>query len=200
MPAKPIAAAIIAAAWLACATQAMAYGYAEAEDPVMALFRDGVSAAGAGDFTKAAARATESLAIIKNHKHSGAGLAPKISAAAASKNLSAMAELMANIVYLSTKEKLEVNIDSGLKQFNESKTRLMLARKNYLDALDGNIKKNQPAVSGKIMEWFDQALAALGNPGLFGLGRKPADLEKFTQAARNIEAAIEGFYTRFETK
>ncbi|MDH5639495.1 MAG: hypothetical protein OEZ04_13495 [Nitrospinota bacterium] len=185
------------AAQLHGATPAIGYGYAEAEDPAVAIFRDGVTSARKGDFAQATAKAKEALAIIADHKHNGASLALKIDDAAKSKNAPAMAEIMANVVYLSLKEKLEANIATSLKDFNRCKARLFLARKNYLDVLDGNLKKNKPEDSQAIIKGFDEAMAALGNPGLFGIGQKPSDLARFTQAARKIEATIEGFYTRF---
>ena len=182
----------------AAASQAHAYGYAEAEDPVVPIFRDGASAARGGDFSTAASKAREALAIIKSHKLSGPALAPKIEAATKSKDAQAMARLLANIVYLSMKQKLETNIADKLANFPDSKARLFLARKSYADVLEGNLKKNDPELDGKILLWFDEALAALGNPGLFGIGQKPADLGRFTRAARDIEQAIEGFYTSFD--
>jgi len=185
------------AAQLHGASPASGYGYAEAEDPAVAIFRDGVTSARKGDFAQATIKAKEALALIADHKHNGASLAPRIDEAAKSKNAPAMAEILANVVYLSLKEKLEVNISTSLKDFNQCKARLFLARKNYLDVLDGNLKKNKPEDSLAIIKGFDEALAALGNPGLFGIGQKPADLARFTQTARKIEATIEGFYTRF---
>ena len=179
------------------ATPAAGYGYAEAEDPVVAMFRDGVTAARKGDFGQAAAKSREALALISGHRHSGAALASGIDEAAGAKDAPAMAEILANVVYLSLKEKLEANIDSNLKNFTECKARLFLARKNYLDVLEGNLKKNRPEDGQTILREFDTAMAALGNPGLFGIGQKPADLKMFTGAARNIEQTIERFYTRF---
>ncbi|MDH5510357.1 MAG: hypothetical protein OEZ32_08380 [Nitrospinota bacterium] len=179
------------------ATPAAGYGYAEAEDPVVVIFRDGVTSARIGDFAQASAKAKEALALIAGHKYNGASLVSGIEEAAKSKNAPAMAEILANVVYLSLKEKLEANIDTNLKDFNRCKARLFLARKNYLDVLEGNLKKNRPEDSQAILKEFDEAMAALGNPGLFGIGQKPADLARFTQVARKIEATIEGFYTRF---
>lgn len=184
---KLFAAFALTVAW---AGTAMAYGYGEAEDPMVTLFKKGVAAARSGDWGSARKTAQESLAAHKGHIFEGTALGPKFDAAIARKSVGDTGELFANMVYLSILEKLYRIKQEKLSDFKSDKARLALARKAYLDVLDGNVKKRDAALSGALLGHFDAALEALGNPGLFGVGAKPADAEKFDGAMSAIEQGL----------
>lgn len=174
-----------------------AYSYAEAEDPMAVVFKDGVVAAREGRWGDARKKFEEGVALQKGHHFRADGLRPGFEAAVTEKNVSRTAEIFANLVYLSIREKLHANIRAGLGDFNKGKSRLALARKSYLDVLDGNVRSRDPGASGEILKSFDKALEALGNPGLFGIGEKKPDPAKYGNAVKKIENLIEKAFPSF---
>jgi len=175
---------------IAWAGTAMAYGYGDVEDAMVTVFKKGVAAARSGDWGGARKSAQEGLAIQKGHIFEGTALAPKFDAAIGKKNMGETGELFANLVYLTILEKLYRIKQEKFVDFKNDKARLALARKSYLDVLDGNVKKRDAALSASLLGQFDAALEALGNPGLFGVGAKPADSEKFDRAMEAIEQGL----------
>lgn len=176
---------------------ALAYSYAEAEDPMAVIFRDGVVAAREGRWGVVRKKFDEGVALQKGHRFPADGLRPGFDAAVAEKNVSRTAGVFANLVYLSVREKLHANLRDGLGDFNKGKTRLALARKSYIDTLDGNVRSRDPGASGGIMKSFDEALEAMGNPGLFGIGEKKPDPAKYGNAVKKIESLIEKAFPSF---
>ncbi len=176
---------------------AFSYGYAEAEDEMVIIFREGLIAVSEGKWDLAQKKSEEGISAQKGHLFEVDKLRPEFNAAIEKKDTSKTAELFANLVYISIREKLYRCMRDGLKDFKNNKARLGLARKSYLDALDGNVKKQDPKKSEAILKQFDIALEAVGNPGLFGVGARQADPEGFKQAVNNIDEQIMLSFPRF---
>ena len=66
-----------------------------------------------------------------------------------------------------------------------------------MDVLDGNVKKKNPSSSKQILGSFNAALKALGNPGVFGVGKKAADPEAYKKEVHRIEGLIEKSFPSF---
>jgi hypothetical protein len=167
-----------------------AYSYAEAEDPMAALFKSAVVAAKDGKWDNVSKMAEKGTGVQKSHVFETDFLAPRFDAAIAEKDVSKTAELFANLVYISIREKLHRNSSENFKDYKNAKGRLQLARKSYLDVLDGNVKKKEPERSAAILKQFDAALAGIGNPGLFGIGKKDPDPDAYGKAVERIESLI----------
>lgn len=169
---------------------AFAYSYAEAEDPMVKLFKSAVAAASDGNWKEVSSLSKKGIALQQNHVFPANHIAPRIENTIAEKNVSKTAEHFANLVYLSIREKLHQNRKENFNNFKNSKARLQLAYKSYLDVLDGNVKKQNKNRSSMILEQFKIALAGLGNPGLFGIGKKSPDPTKYDQAVTTIEGLV----------
>lgn len=167
-----------------------AYGYAEAEDPMTALFNTAVVAAKDGKWDDVSKMAEKGISMQKDHVFEADYLAPRFDAAIADKDVSRTAELFANLTYVSIREKLHRNSRENFKDYKNAKARLQLARKSYLDVLDGNVKKKESERSADILKQFDAALAGIGNPGLFGIGKKDPDPDAYGKAVERIESLI----------
>ncbi|VAX20958.1 hypothetical protein MNBD_NITROSPINAE04-1241 [hydrothermal vent metagenome] len=176
---------------------AFSYGYAEAEDEMVIIFREGLIAASEGNWDLARKKSKEGISAQKGHLFEADKLGPEFNVAIEKKDTSKTAELFANLVYISIREKLYRCMRDGLKDFKNNKARLGLARKSYIDALDGNVKKQDPKKSEAILKQFDIALEAVGNPGLFGVGARQADPEGFEKAVNNIDKQIMLSFPRF---
>lgn len=181
--------------------QSFAYSYAEAEDPMVIVFKGGLIAATDGDWDLVRMKSEEGISSQKGHLFEADELRPGFGAAIEKKDISKTAGLFANLVYISIREKLYRCMHNGLKDFKNDKARLSLARKSYIDALDGNVKKQDAKRSETILKQFDTALLSMGNPGLFGIGAEPADINEFKKAVENIEKQIKiSFPDFFEGK
>ena len=74
--------------------------------------------------------------------------------------------------------------------FGQAKLLLAKARGTY-DVLAPYVKESEGAkTSDSLYTAFDESLAALGNPGLFGVGKKARDREAFDQNIKQIEDTI----------
>lgn len=180
----------VAIAFCLNASSVFAYSYAEAEDPMVQIFQSAIVAAKEGKWDVVSGLADKGVAMQKGHIFEANALAPRFKATMEKKDVSKTAELFANLVYLSIREKLHKNKKENFSNHKNAKARLQLARKSYLDVLDGNVKKQDADRSSAIFQNFNLALENIGNPGLFGIGKKEPDKAGYEQAVNKIEALI----------
>lgn len=92
---------------------------------------------------------------------------------------------------------LVLNVERRLgyaeEQFADyAKAKLLLAKgRGAFQVLSPHVDK---AVSAKVFTAFDRALAALGNPGLFGVGAVPANKQEFLAQANLIKQTLKPLY------
>ncbi len=183
---------------LSSASGVMAYSYAEKEDPIAVIFKSAITSARKGMWDKVKPEFDKCVALQKGHLFELDYLAPRVDAAIEEMDVSKTAEVFANVVYLSIREKLHQNQNEKLSDFKNAKARLKLAHKSYSDVLDGNIRKLDPQTSAQIFTQFNLALEALGNPGLFGIGQKAPDVANYDLAVKSIEEHIEKSFPVFK--
>jgi hypothetical protein len=174
-----------------------AYSYAEAADPMTLIFKAAISQAQAQQWDGVKESSMKGINLQKGHLFPADSLQPAFDKAISAKNLSQTAEIFANLVYISIREKLHRNIKDGFGNIKDNKSRLGLARKSYLDILDGNVKKLDSKVSQQILQQFSLALGALGNPGLFGIGQRSPDEDAYKSAIKMIETLIQQAFPAF---
>ncbi len=161
------------------------------------IFQSAVVAAKKGKWEEVASLADKAIAMQKGHIFEANGLAPRLNKTIEVSDVSGTAEIFANLVYISIREKLHRNSKENFSDYKNAKARLSLARKSYIDVLDGNVKKRDKGRSSAILEQFDAALAGIGNPGLFGLGKKEPDREGYDRAVKRIETLIAASFPDF---
>ena len=179
------------------ASSVFAYSYAEAEDPMVQIFQSAVASAREGKWAEVSNLADKGVAMQKGHLFPADSLAGRLKESINKKDVSGSAELFANLVYLSIREKLHRNRKENFSNYKSSKARLQLARKSYIDVLDGNVRKIDAGRSLSILNQFKSALESIGNPGLFGMGAKKPDPAKYETAVKGIEALITGSFPGF---
>ncbi len=182
--------AAIALAVIVNVAPADAYSYAEREDPMATLFKSAVVAATDGKWDEVSKLAGEGINMQKGHMFEADKLAPRFKSFIARKEVSKTAETFANLVYLAICEKLHRNKKENLRDYKSAKARLRLARKSYIDVLDGNVKKQDAKRSAAILEQFGAALESIGNPGLFGIGKKEPDPAAYEKSVKAIKSLI----------
>jgi len=179
------------------AQSANAYSYAEAEDAMVTIFKEGVTAVREGKWDAVKEKSEEGMAMQRGHIFNADALLPSFDQAIAKKDVAKTAGLFADLVYISIREKLNQCKKEGFKHFKNDKGRISMARKSYIDVLDGNVRKQDAKRSEAILKQFDVALVAIGNPGLFGIGTKPANPARFEKAMTAIEEMITSSFTEF---
>ncbi len=161
------------------------------------IFKEAVVAAKQAKWGEVSGLAKKGVALQKGHMFDADFLATPLSEAVDKKDVNKTAELFANLVYLSIREKLYQNKKENFKNYKNAKARLQLARKSYMDVLDGNVRKRKAANSLAIMSQFNTALENIGNPGLFGVGKKAPQPSGYDQAVKKIEALIADSFPGF---
>lgn len=104
------------------------------------------------------------------------------------KDQEATEENMEKLLILNIARRLE-SIEKNFKEYDNSKKLLAKGFATY-QALSPKVENRNPDIDKKIKADFDAALESLGNPGLFGVGKKPSDLQAFTDNKDEILNAL----------
>jgi hypothetical protein len=96
---------------------------------------------------------------------------------------------MEKLLVLNVARRLE-SIEKNFEEYDTSKKLLAKGFATY-QALSPKVEANDTEVNKEIKADFDAALAALGNPGLFGVGKKPSDIEAFKTSKEKILNALQ---------
>lgn len=95
-----------------------------------------------------------------------------------------LVENMEKLLVLNITRRLE-NIESKFAEYDTSKKLLAKAFATY-NALSPKIEAENPEVDKQLKSEFDNALNSLGNPGLFGVGKKESNIEEFKASKEAI--------------
>lgn len=99
---------------------------------------------------------------------------------------------MEKILVLNISRRLD-NIDKGFHEYDTSKKLLAKAFATY-KALSPVVEEKDPAVHQKLENSFQAALESLGNPGLFGVGKKEANHEQFINSKDEILSTLQKLF------
>ncbi|WP_071460312.1 hypothetical protein [Bacillus massilinigeriensis] len=100
------------------------------------------------------------------------------------KDKKAALENMEKLLVLNVARRLE-SIEKNFSEYDTSKKLLAKGFATY-EAISPKVQSNDAAMDKNIRENFDKALESLGNPGLFGVGEKKSDMEKFKASKKEI--------------
>ncbi|WP_409252742.1 hypothetical protein V1502_02100 [Bacillus sp. SCS-153A] len=100
---------------------------------------------------------------------------------------------MDKLLVLNIARRLE-GVTTNFEEFDTSKKLMAKAFATY-EALSPKVEGADAELDGEIRTEFETALEALGNPGLFGVGEKEADMDRFKEAKESILTSLQD---RFE--
>ncbi|MBL0519801.1 hypothetical protein JD523_02605 [Aeromonas enteropelogenes] len=180
-----IALALLAGPVLTGMGQAQAYSYAAAgKEPLIDAREQLLTAASEGpDASETLKGLADELGYLEQH-HKVELQAP-LAAAIKSKDAAATAALL-NRAY---KAEIERRLDGAKQNLGDYQTAkvLVVKSKRFLDLI-------LPSLSEGDRKAAEQALAkvldAIGNPGVFGVGAKPADAAAFAEAEKALMAVL----------
>lgn len=166
---------------LTAAAPALAYSYGDPnEEEVATMFKEITAKLQAGDWGGALPLYQAKRAEIDSHF--GADVAVTLDRNFEAKDKAATEQNLKALMVMN----LERRFTYGAKDINDySQAKLLLAKaRATYDSLEPYIQAKLPNEPAKLRAAFDSALEALGNPGLFGVGKKPVNEEQYsTQTA-----------------
>jgi len=183
-----LASLLLAVAFLLLPSSALAYSYGDPnKEDVAETFKAVIAAAAGGDWNTAAE--THKVRRAEIVSHFGEEVAAELDRNLEDKN---EAELMANYKALMVMN-LERRFDSAkemIADYTQAKMLLAKGRATF-DALKPYLEaKLSPAEIASLEERFEAALKAIGNPGLFGVGKAEADPKLLADNVDAIYAAV----------
>lgn len=98
-------------------------------------------------------------------------------------------ENMDKLLVLNIARRLE-NIEKNFSEYDTSKKLLAKGRATY-EALSAKVESSNPELDQEVKADFDQALKALGNPGLFGVGKQEANIDQFNASKETILTSLQ---------
>ena len=130
-------------------------------------------------------------------------LRPELNAGLSQHDFQKVVKVMANLVYLTIKEKYYWNISEGLRMFTRAKVRLRLAGEYYTLLLSGNVRKydklNGTKYHDEIFNKFTEARNTLGSTGFLGAGAVSPKLKDFEIVTKDIEQKLLIVFPYFES-
>lgn len=116
--------------------------------------------------------------------HMGTEPAKTVLADIEAEDKNAALENMKKILVLNIARRLE-NVEKNFNEYETSKRLLAKAFATY-EALSPSVQAKDAALDQQLRDEFDAALKSLGNPGLFGVGKKQSNMEQFKKSKENI--------------
>jgi septum formation inhibitor MinC len=104
-------------------------------------------------------------------------------------------EDMEKILVLNIARRLE-NIEKNFNEYDTSKRLLAKAFATY-EALSPVVQATDATLDKQMKDEFDRALQSLGNPGLFGVGKKESNIDEFKKSKETILTSLQ---KQFELK
>lgn len=180
------------------------YGYPREEDPLIKLFKAIILCGRQANWPKVTAEATgigDRFADI--YKIFNIDFKPRIEDAIRQKDFQALANQMANFVFLAIREKFYYNRQEKLEIFFRAKVRLRLAEEYYVTLLAGNVRdydvRHKTSLHESIYNRFVKARDTLGSMGFLGAGAVNPDVKEFETLTKEIEALVLKAFPYFET-
>ncbi len=180
------------------------YGYKKNDDPIITVFKSVIFYGKKGDWERIKRDIDTISDRIDDVKNIFAvDLRPGLNAGLSQHDFQKIVKIMANLVFLTIKEKYYWNISEGLRMFTRAKVRLRLADEYYTLLLSGNVRKydklNGTKYHDEIFDKFTEARNALGSTGFLGAGAVSPRLKDFETVTKDIEQKLLIVFPYFES-
>lgn len=171
---------------------AQAYSYAAAgKEPLIDGREALLGAVAAGDWAKAdQVLDGQGVDGLKDEfgyldQHEDPGVTAALKAAVAAKDAQALTAALRRAFADEIGRRLD-GAAQNLKDYQTAKV-LVVKAKRFLDAIAGDLAPDARKAADAAMS---RAIAAIGNPGVFGVGRRPADPAALAEARKAVLAAL----------
>ena len=187
-----------------CQGSSEGYGYKKNDDPIITVFKSVIFYGKKSDWERIKTDIDTISDRIDDVKNIFAvDLRPELNAGLSQHDFQKVVKVMANLVYLTIKEKYYWNISEGLRMFTRAKVRLRLAGEYYTLLLSGNVRKydklNGTKYHDEIFNKFTEARNTLGSTGFLGAGAVSPKLKDFEIVTKDIEQKLLIVFPYFES-
>jgi len=187
-----------------CQGSSEGYGYKKNDDPIITVFKSVIFYGKKSDWERINTDIDTISDRIDDVKNIFAvDLRPELNAGLSQHDFQKVVKVMANLVYLTIKEKYYWNISEGLRMFTRAKVRLRLAGEYYTLLLSGNVRKhdklNGTKYHDEIFNKFTEARNTLGSTGFLGAGAVSPKLKDFEIVTKDIEQKLLIVFPYFES-
>ena len=187
-----------------CQGSSEGYGYKKNDDPIITVFKSVIFYGKRSDWERINTDIDTISDRIDDVKNIFAvDLRPELNAGLSQHDFQKVVKVMANLVYLTIKEKYYWNISEGLRMFTRAKVRLRLAGEYYTLLLSGNVRKydklNGTKYHDEIFNKFTEARNTLGSTGFLGAGAVSPKLKDFEIVTKDIEQKLLIVFPYFES-
>lgn len=187
-----------------CQGSSEGYGYKKNDDPIITVFKSVIFYGKKSDWERINTDIDTISDRIDDVKNIFAvDLRPELNAGLSQHDFQKVVKVMANLVYLTIKEKYYWNISEGLRMFTRAKVRLRLADEYYTLLLSGNVRKydklNGTKYHDEIFNKFTEARNTLGSTGFLGAGAVSPKLKDFEIVTKDIEQKLLIVFPYFES-
>lgn len=194
---------IVFALILLCPGISAGYGYKRDEDPIVTVFKSVIYYGKQGDWERVESDISTISDRIDDVKNIfDVNLKPGLTAGLSQHNFQEVVNVMANLVFLSIREKNYWNLSEELRMFARAKVRLRLAEEYYTSLLSGNVRKydklNGTKLHDDIVNKFSEAGKALGSLGFLGAGAVRPRPDEFEIVTNEIERKLLIVFPYFE--
>ncbi|WP_017219667.1 hypothetical protein [Moritella dasanensis] len=169
-------------------TQSFAYSYAAAgKEPLIEGREVLLKALSTDDYTAVqAAYNTMQAEFVYFNEHHGLNLDEQMETAISNKDQQGVTEALVTTMKAEVMRRLE-GAEQNINDYQVAKV-LVVKSKLFIDLLAADLtadnrQKADLAIRG--------ALASIGNPGVFGVGQKPADVTRFIAFRTDLQAALQ---------
>ena len=187
-----------------CQGSSEGYGYKKNDDPIITVFKSVIFYGKKSDWERINTDIDTISDRIDDVKNIFAvDLRPELNAGLSQHDFQKVVKVMANLVYLTIKEKYYWNISEGLRMFTRAKVRLRLAGEYYTLLLSGNVRKydklNGTKYHDEIFNKFTEARNTLGSTCFLGAGAVRPKLKDFEIVTKDIEQKLLIVFPYFES-
>ncbi len=171
--------------------EAMAYSYGDpSEEPIAIAYEEMVSYLDNENYNKA----EELFGTVKEEiqLHMGNEVVNNVEEAFDEKDKEAIIDHMQTILVLNISRRLGA-IEEKFDEVDKNKILIAKANATY-KVLSPAVQNENPELDTQLKDEFENALNALGNPGLFGVGEKEANPEGFKTSKENILNELKQFF------
>ncbi len=181
---------------------AQGYGYKKEEDPLVLGVKQAISAARKNQHDQVAATVkTLEWQVRELRDDVRVDMKPVIDAALATKDVRRIGYALTELVFHATRQKFHWNQAEKLADHARARARLQAARFYYDEILSHAVRRADAMLKKKrheaILVHFEQLRSATGSPGLFGAGKRPPDLPKYSKASADVESLLREVYPEF---
>ncbi len=181
------------------------YGYKKAEDPLIKGVKKAIQQVRTKKFDQLDASIEGLRWQLDELKDDiQIDLSAKVESARKSRDARQLSYVLTELVFQATLQKFYWNQKEKLSKFRDENKQLLTSEFYYDEMLSHTVMRADKSLKltrhRLLKQEFKSLRKTLGSTGLFGVGKRPVDVEGFTRHAKRIEELLREVFTDFSTR